>query len=85
MLATINAIEKDGDRVRLERWGDRTLDIDIVFYGDEIIEDDDICVPHIDMQNRDFVLAPLVELCPNKLHPVLKKRVKELYAELTEQ
>lgn len=85
LLATINAIEKDGDRVRLERWGDRTLDIDIVFYGDEIIEDDDICVPHIDMQNRDFVLAPLVELCPNKLHPVLKKRVKELYAELTEQ
>lgn len=85
LLATINAIENDGDRVRLERWGDRTLDIDIVFYGDEIVEDDDLCVPHIDMQNRYFVLAPLVELCPNKLHPVLKKRVKELYVEFTEQ
>ncbi len=83
LLACINEIEKNGDRVRLERWGDRTLDIDIVFYGDEIVEDDNLCVPHIDMQNRDFVLAPLNELCPNKLHPVLKKRVRELYENLT--
>lgn len=82
LLDTIMKIEKDGDRDRKERWGNRTLDIDILFYDDLIIEDDDLCVPHIDMQNREFVLKPLCELCSNKLHPVLKRRVSELYHSL---
>ena len=83
LLAKINEIEKAGDRVRTVHWGDRTLDVDIIFYGDEIIGEDNLIVPHPDMQNREFVLKPLVELCPNKLHPLLKKRVSELYFALT--
>ena len=83
LLAKIGEIEKTGDRVRTVHWGDRTLDVDIIFYEDEVIGDDDLVVPHPDMQNREFVLKPLLELCPNKVHPLLKKRVNELYFELT--
>lgn len=83
LLARLNEIEKKGERVRNTHWGNRTLDLDVIFYGDEIIEDDNLCVPHPDMQNRAFVLSPLNELCPNKLHPVLKKRVCELLSNVT--
>lgn len=82
LLATLNQIEKEGERVREQRWGNRTLDLDIIFYDDMVIEDDNLCIPHADMQNRDFVLTPLCELCKNKRHPVLGKRVFELKAEL---
>lgn len=83
LLSVISQIELDGDRVRTERWGNRTLDIDIIFYDDAVIEDSDLCVPHIDMQHRDFVLKPLCELCPHKLHPILKKRVCELLSDIS--
>ena len=83
LLAKIGEIEKAGDRVRTAHWGDRTLDVDIIFFGDEIIGDDNLVVPHPDMQNREFVLKPLLELCPNKVHPLLQKRVCELYFALT--
>lgn len=82
LLSVISQIERDGARVRTEHWGNRTLDIDVIFYDDCVIEYSDLCVPHIDMQNRDFVLDPLAELCPYKLHPVLRKRVCELKADL---
>ncbi len=78
LLAATSQIEKDGERVRTEHWGNRTLDIDIVFYDDCVIGTKDLCVPHVDMQNRSFVLDPLCELCPNKVHPLLKQRVFEL-------
>lgn len=83
LLAKIDEIEKAGDRVRTVHWGDRTLDVDIIFFDEEVIGDDYLVVPHPDMQNREFVLKPLLELCPNKVHPLLKKRVNELYFELT--
>lgn len=79
LLAAINRIEEDGGRVRLEHWADRTLDIDIVFYDDLIAEDKNLCIPHPDMHNRMFVIEPLMDLCPNKLHPVLKKRIHEFF------
>ena len=83
LLAKIGEIERAGDRVRTVHWGDRTLDVDIIFFGDEVIGENNLCVPHPDMQNREFVLAPLIDLCPNKVHPLLKKRVSELYFALT--
>lgn len=83
LLSKIGEIEKAGDRVRTVHWGDRTLDVDIIFFGDQVIGDDDLAVPHPDMQNREFVLKPLFELCPNKVHPLFKKRVSELYFALT--
>ncbi len=85
LLNAVLDIERRGGRERKERWGDRTLDIDILFYDDEIIGDADLCVPHPDMANREFVLIPLSQLCPNKVHPITKKRVYEMLAQLIGQ
>lgn len=82
LLDVIHAIESDAGRKRDVRWGDRTLDIDVVFFSDRIIDDPDLCVPHADMANREFVLAPLCELNGNLVHPLLKKRVRDMYADL---
>lgn len=78
LLSVINGIEQKGGRVRVEHWGDRTLDIDIVFYGSEVISLPNLSVPHPDMQNRSFVLEPICELNPNVVHPLLNKRAGEL-------
>lgn len=82
LLKKLNEIEKENNRTREIHWGNRTLDLDIIFYDDLILQDDNLCIPHPDMQNRSFVLKPLCELCKNKLHPILKKRVFELKSEL---
>lgn len=82
LLGVLRNIELQGGRVRKEHWGDRTLDIDIVFYDDEVIQGDDLCIPHIDMHNRIFVLRPLYDLCPYKVHPLLNKRIEELLRDL---
>lgn len=85
LLAKLSEIEQNNNRTREVHWGNRTLDLDIIFYDDLICEDDNLCIPHPDMQNRSFVLEPLCELCKNKLHPILKKRVFELKRELEKQ
>lgn len=76
LLKEINRIEEECGRVRKERWGDRTLDIDIIFFGDKILCDDDLIIPHPDYPNRDFVLKPLKEIAADFVCPLLKKRVK---------
>lgn len=82
LLNVLNGIEAENNRKREARWGNRTLDLDILFYDDEIINSKSLTIPHADMQNRDFVLKPLSELCPNYIHPVYKKSVSELYRSL---
>lgn len=82
LLARLNDIEKQGGRERLERWGNRTLDLDILFYDDFVVCEDDLAIPHIDMQNRLFVLEPLNEIAPNAVHPILNKRIVELLNDL---
>ena len=79
LLDAINDIEDKFGRVRVERWGPRTLDIDIVLFGDMIINTPRLCVPHIDMHNREFVLKPLVEIAPHAYNPMLCKRAKDMY------
>ena len=78
LLKELNRIEKEAGRERIIHWGPRTLDLDIIFYGDQIIEEDDLCIPHIDMQNREFVLGPMCEIAPHKRHPVLKETLVKL-------
>ena len=85
LLDTLHRIEAEAGRQRVLRWGPRTLDLDIIFYDDIILEDDDLCIPHVDMQNRDFVLKPLTMIAPYKIHPVLNKRVKEMLDELEQK
>ncbi|WP_028306526.1 2-amino-4-hydroxy-6-hydroxymethyldihydropteridine diphosphokinase [Desulfitibacter alkalitolerans] len=65
LLEVIMAIEKDLDRVRTIRWGPRTIDIDILLYGDEVINTRDLTIPHIGLTERDFVLVPLLEIAPD--------------------
>jgi dihydroneopterin aldolase/2-amino-4-hydroxy-6-hydroxymethyldihydropteridine diphosphokinase len=84
LLKLCNSIEKKANRVRKQHWGPRTLDMDIIFYDDEVIEKDNLCIPHIEMHKRDFVLRPLSQIAPNKVHPLLKKRVVEMLDELKE-
>ena len=62
--------------------GPRTLDLDILFYDNEIIDTPDLHIPHIDMENRDFVLKPLDEIAPYYRHPVLNKTIHQLLTEL---
>ncbi|MFD1744080.1 2-amino-4-hydroxy-6-hydroxymethyldihydropteridine diphosphokinase [Rhizobium helianthi] len=65
LLALCLSIERSMKRVRLERWGPRTIDIDVLTYGDEVIDDDGLQVPHPRMTERAFVLMPLNEIAPN--------------------
>ena len=57
---------------------ERTIDIDILFYGDESIENERLSVPHPRIQERSFALYPLDELVPDFIHPILKKSIKQL-------
>ncbi|MBC7915484.1 MAG: 2-amino-4-hydroxy-6-hydroxymethyldihydropteridine diphosphokinase, partial [Pyrinomonadaceae bacterium] len=84
LLETIWSIENYLDRRREEQWGSRTIDIDILFYGSEIIDLPDLIIPHKLLQQRRFVLKPLCEIAPNLVHPVLKKTIKQLLLDLTD-
>ncbi len=65
LLGEIHRIEKECGRVRGKRWDDRTLDIDIIFYGDKVIRDETLIIPHRDYRNRDFVKIPLASIAPH--------------------
>ena len=82
LLIVIHKIEAELGRERVIHCGPRTIDLDIVFYDDEIVAESELIIPHIDMQNRLFVLEPLYMLCPGKVHPVLHKTVAQLRQEL---
>ena len=69
-------------RVREIKWGPRIIDLDLIFYDDLVLEDDFVTVPHPRMEEREFVLRPLCEIAPNKVHPLLKKRVFRMLEEL---
>ena len=62
----------------------RTLDLDILYFDDMVIENDDLTIPHVDMQHRDFVLVPLNEIAPYKRHPLIGLTSKEMLRRLKE-
>jgi 2-amino-4-hydroxy-6-hydroxymethyldihydropteridine diphosphokinase len=82
LLRTLLAIEADMGRVRAERFGPRTIDLDVLLYGVAIINEDDLNVPHPRMHERSFVLAPLVEIAPLAVHPVLQSTAVDLLKRL---
>jgi 2-amino-4-hydroxy-6-hydroxymethyldihydropteridine diphosphokinase len=84
LLGHLLEIEKGMGRLRKERWGPRTIDLDLLLFGDEIVHEQGISVPHPLMHLRRFVLVPLVQLAPALLHPVLLKTMTELLHELPE-
>lgn len=80
-MRKILKIEKEMGRVRKEKLGPRIIDIDILLYENEIHDLRFLKIPHPEMQNRRFVLAPLAEIGSSLLHPVLKKTIAELLEE----
>ncbi|BFU59544.1 MULTISPECIES: 2-amino-4-hydroxy-6-hydroxymethyldihydropteridine diphosphokinase [Rodentibacter] len=69
LLDELQRIENKQGRVRLRRWGERTLDLDILLYGNESIQNERLTVPHYDMHNREFVIVPLLEIAPDLTLP----------------
>ena len=82
LLKYILEIEKMLGRERLEKWGARTIDIDILFYDDQIIKELDLIIPHPFLQVRRFTLMPLSEIAPELIHPILLKNISQLLNEL---
>lgn len=82
LLDVLHELENDAGRVRDVHWGPRTLDMDIIFYDDLIYDSEDLTIPHVDVENREFVLLPMKEIAPFKRHPILKKTMTELYDDL---
>lgn len=82
LLEKVNQIEAESGRIRDIHWGPRTLDIDIIFYEDEIIDEPDLKIPHVEMHKRLFVLEPLKQIAPYWKHPVLNRTVGQILEEL---
>ena len=78
MMEKILKIEEQMGRVRAAKYASRTIDIDLLFFNDAIINKPDLVIPHPEISNRRFVLTPLDELSPQLVHPVLNKSVHEL-------
>lgn len=82
LLDKLHEIEQAHDRERLVHWGPRTLDLDILFYEDLIMDTADLTIPHKDLHNRDFVLKPMVQLAPYMKHPVIGETMENLLKNL---
>lgn len=74
----LKKIEKELGRIKTEKWGNREIDLDILFYNDIVYSDDTITVPHKGITRRDFVLMPLCEIEPNLIHPELKQKICDI-------
>lgn len=85
LLDFLHEVEAEAGRVRKERWGARTLDLDILFYDDNVIDSERLTIPHADMINREFVLAPLAELNPHLRHPITGETVQEMLKKLRQK
>ncbi len=79
VLEAIFFIEKKLGRQRDDKWGARTIDVDILFYDAKTLNTKELTLPHPQLHERNFALVPMLEIAPNKLHPVLKKTIEELY------
>jgi 2-amino-4-hydroxy-6-hydroxymethyldihydropteridine diphosphokinase len=81
LLKTLKKIEEDIGREPTLRWGPRSIDLDILFYDDLILKTRELEIPHSHMEERDFVLKPLAEIAPDKVHPILKKSISDLLSQ----
>ncbi len=85
LLCRLKEIERELGREERGRWGPREIDLDLLLYGDLIIEEDGLILPHPELHRRRFVLEPLGELAPELVHPRLKRPLRDLLADLDER
>ncbi len=78
IIKILQEIEAGFGRVRTGVYTDRSIDLDILFYGDEVIDEPGLTVPHPKLHERDFILISLMEICPDRVHPVIGKTVSAL-------
>lgn len=83
LLKGLRGIESDMGRVRRKRWEARIIDLDILLFGQEVIESDNLIIPHPLLHKRRFVLEPLSQLAPHLVHPVLKLTISQLLNKLS--
>ncbi len=84
ILDAANGIEEEMGRIRVKKWERRLIDIDIIFLGDQIIKTKRLTVPHKHIQDRNFVLIPLMEIIPDFVHPIFNETIEELYEKSTD-
>jgi 2-amino-4-hydroxy-6-hydroxymethyldihydropteridine diphosphokinase len=80
-LRSLSSIEDEMGRKRMEKWGKRLIDLDLLYVNDAIIHSEKLTLPHPGIAQRRFVLVPLVEIAPDFIHPQLKKHQRQLLAE----
>jgi dihydroneopterin aldolase / 2-amino-4-hydroxy-6-hydroxymethyldihydropteridine diphosphokinase len=81
LMSLLKTIESDMGREGSVKWGPRLIDLDILLYGDLIVSEASVSIPHPMLHEREFALAPLAEIAPDTMHPVLKKSIKKLLEE----
>lgn len=79
LLNEIEGVERKAGRTMNKKWHPREIDIDVLFYGNKIVKSQKLDIPHPFVHLRNFVLAPLMDLIPDFVHPVLKKSIRSLY------
>lgn len=85
LLRRLKEIERLVGRRERGRWEMREIDLDLLLYGDLVLEGAELALPHPQLDRRRFVLEPLVELAPELIHPRLQKRLRQLLAELEDE
>lgn len=78
LLSLVKDIEYEIGRSRTRRWGPRKIDLDILLYGDMVINTPDLVIPHPYMHERQFVMRPLSEIAPDLIHPIIKKKMRDI-------
>ncbi len=84
LLELVHEIEKEAGRERKIHWGPRTLDLDILFYDDLVMDTMELTIPHPEIEKRDFVLGPMAQIAGHLRHPLNHKSINEMYRELSE-
>jgi 2-amino-4-hydroxy-6-hydroxymethyldihydropteridine diphosphokinase len=85
LLKALQRIEDEMGRVRGTKWGPRTIDLDILLYGQEVIEENELVIPHPDLYKRRFVLEPLFEIASYVIHPVFGVSIRGLMERLDDK